>query len=98
MVSGRLAREQPGVVAALYEAFHAAVTRARGSLPTGALPVTLFRNDRLGQAAADMDADAFAYGISANRFMLEAIVALCREQGLVREAPGIDELFVPTLQ
>jgi 4,5-dihydroxyphthalate decarboxylase len=97
MVSGRLARSQPDVVAALYDAFSAALKHARASLPAGALPVTLFRNDRLGQAAADMDAGAFAYGMAANRAMLEEIVALCREQGLVHEAPNIDELFVPVM-
>jgi hypothetical protein len=39
--------------------------------------------------------DPFSYGIGANRTMLETVVQLCQEQGLVRDKPAVEQLFAP---
>jgi 4,5-dihydroxyphthalate decarboxylase len=97
MVSGRLAREHPQVVAALYRAFGEAKALARQALPAGASPALLFGNDTLARVCEGLGAEAYAYGIDANRPMLEAVVRLCREQGLVRDEPPVEQLFVSAL-
>jgi 4,5-dihydroxyphthalate decarboxylase len=97
MVSGRLAREHPQVIAALYRAFGEAQALARQALPASASAATLFGSDALARACERLGAVAFPYGIEANRPMLQAVVRLCRQQGLVRDAPSVDELFVSAL-
>jgi 4,5-dihydroxyphthalate decarboxylase len=97
MVSGRLAREHPQVVAALYRAFGEAEALARQALPGGASPALLFGSDALAQACDGMGAETYAYGIEANRPMLQAVVRLCRSQGLVRDEPPLQDLFVSSL-
>jgi 4,5-dihydroxyphthalate decarboxylase len=97
MVNGRLAREHPQVIAALYRAFGEANLLARQALPAGASPALLFGSDALAQACEGAGAEACAYGIEANRPMLEAVVRLCRSQGLVRDEPPLEDLFVSSL-
>ena len=97
MVSGRLAREQPQVIAALYRAFGEADVRARQALPASASPALLFGSDALARACEGVGAQAYAYGIEVNRSMLEAAVRLCRSQGLVRDQPPLKDLFVSSL-
>jgi hypothetical protein len=41
-----------------------------------------------------LDDDPFAYGIGANRSMLETVVQMCQAQGLVRDKPVVEQLFV----
>jgi 4,5-dihydroxyphthalate decarboxylase len=96
MVNGRLAREHPRVIAALYRAFGEANLRARQALPAGASPALLFGSDALAQACEGAG-EACAYGIEANRPMLEAVVRLCCSQGLVRDEPRLEDLFVSSL-
>lgn len=95
MIRGELARRQPDLVLALYRAFGAAKALARQSLPSGTAPGVLFGNENLTRACESLDGDPFAYGIGANRTMLEAIVRFCVEQGLVRDPPPVEQLFVP---
>jgi 4,5-dihydroxyphthalate decarboxylase len=94
MVSGRLAREHPTLVASLYRAFCEAKTRARGALPPAGLPGRLFGSEQLAKACAASAGDPFCYGIGSNRKMLETVVALCREQRLIADTPSIEQLFI----
>ena len=95
MVRGSLAREHPALVAKLYQAFRDAKTLAQQSLPHERPPGLLFGNEQLAQTCASFDGDPFAHGVSANRAMLETVVQLCQEQGLVRDRPAVEQLFVP---
>lgn len=97
MVRGRLAREHPALVANLYRAFCDARVHARDSLARERATGLLFGSEQLATTCASFAGDPFAYGIGANRAMLETVVQLCLEQGLVREAPPIEQLFVPGL-
>jgi hypothetical protein len=98
MVRGSLAREQPGIVANLYRAFLASKNCARQSLTGQKQDGLLFGNEQLASACESFAGDPFAYGISVNRTMLETVVELCREQGLVRDKPAIGQLFVSGIE
>ena len=95
MVRGRLAREHPALVANLYRAFHESKTLAQQSLPRETPRGLLFGNEQLARTCESFVGDPFSYGIDSNRTMLETVVQLCQEQGLVRDKPSIEQLFVP---
>lgn len=95
MIRGRLAREHPALVANLYRAFCDARVRAQQSLAADKSPGDLFGSESLAKTCAAFSGDPFAYGIAANRAMLETVVRLCHEQGLVGDRPPLEQLFVP---
>lgn len=97
MVSGKLARENPGLIADLYRAFGEARDVAASSLPADRPIGTLFGNESLARTCAAFPGDPFAYGIESNRDMLETVVRLCAEQGLITSVPTVDELFAGDL-
>ena len=97
MVRGSLAREQPALVANLYQAFCAARSLAQQGLPRDTPAGVLFGSEYLAQTCATFAGDPFTYGIDANRTMLETVVQLCQAQGLVRDQPCIEHLFVAGL-
>ena len=97
MVRGSLAREHPALVANLYQAFHESKNFAQQSLPRERSPALLFGNEQLARTCASLVGDPFAYGIGANRKMLETVVQLCHEQGLIRDQPPVEQLFVPAI-
>jgi 4,5-dihydroxyphthalate decarboxylase len=94
MVRGSLAREQPALVANLYRAFCESKAVARQTLPRDTLPGLLFGSESLAATCEPFAGDPFAYGVAANRIMLETVVQLCQEQGLVRDKPAVGQLFV----
>ena len=94
MVRGSLAREHPALVANLYRAFRESKNVAQQSLPRERPPAFLFGNEQLARTCASFVGDPFAYGIGANRKMLETVVRLCHEQGLIRDQPLVEQLFV----
>ena len=94
MVRGSLAREHPLLVANLHRAFGEAKTLAQQSLAGERRRGVLFGTEQLADTCASFDGDPFTYGIGPNRAMLETVVQLCREQGLVSDEPMVDQLFV----
>ena len=94
MVRGGLAREHPKLVANLLQTFREAKALAQRSLPRARLPGLLFGSEPLAETCASFDGDPFAYGIRANRTMLETVVQLCQEQGIVQHKPAVERLFV----
>jgi 4,5-dihydroxyphthalate decarboxylase len=98
MIRGELARRQPELLAHLYGAFAAAKALARASLPPGAATGLLFGNLTMARGCESLAGDPFAYGIGANRAMLEAVLQRCVEQGLVPDAPPLEQLFVPGIE
>jgi len=97
MIRGGLAREHPALIANLYRAFHASKLHARQSLPSDSPAGLLFGSEQLAKTCAGFVGDPFPYGIDSNRKMLETVVQLCQEQGLVRDEPSVEELFVPPM-
>lgn len=97
MIRGSLARERPHVVNALYRAFCAASADAQRRLASPTATGNLFGNEYLAATCASLGAEPFVYGIEPNRAMLETVLELCREQGLVAKTPNIDDLFMPGL-
>lgn len=95
MIRGSLAREHPQLIANLYRAFCESKAAALKSLPAPGLPGMLFGNEPLATTCAAIVGDPFTYGIGSNRTMLETIVLLCQEQGLIRDKPAIEQMFVP---
>jgi 4,5-dihydroxyphthalate decarboxylase len=95
MVRGGLAREQPALVANLYRTFQESKALAQQSLPRETPRGLLFGNEQLAKTCASFAGDPFSYGVGSNRTMLETVVQLCQEQGLVRDKPSIEQLFVP---
>jgi len=97
MVRGSLAREHPVLVANLYRAFRASKSHAQQSLPLEKSPGHLFGSEQLARTCAAFVGDPFPYGVDSNRKMLETVVQLCQEQGLVRDKPTVEQLFVPQI-
>jgi 4,5-dihydroxyphthalate decarboxylase len=97
MVRGSLVREHPALVANLYRAFREAKIVAQQALPRERASGLLFGAEQLAQTCASFDGDPFSYGVSANRATLDTVVRLCREQGIVRDARSVEQLFVPGL-
>ena len=97
MVRASFAREHPTVLANLYRAFHEAQSLAREPLPRERPPGLLFGSEALASTCRAFTGDPFSYGIESNRAMLESVVRLCQEQGLVRDIVPIEQLFEPGL-
>lgn len=98
MVRGSLARERPDVLSALYRAFVRASEEALHRLPSHSQAGRLYGNEYLEQTCAPLGAAPFAYGIGSNRTMLEDVVKLCVQQGLIDRAPAIGEMFAAGFQ
>jgi 4,5-dihydroxyphthalate decarboxylase len=98
MVRGSLAREHPEIILNLYRAFNDAKTVAQQSLSRGRSRALLFGNEQLAGTCESFTRDPFSYGSASNRVMLETVVALCQEQGLVRDKPPIEQLFVSGIE
>jgi 4,5-dihydroxyphthalate decarboxylase len=95
MVRGSLAREHPQLVANLFRAFCEASTLAQRGQSGAQRPGALFGSERLAATSETFAGDPFAYGIGANRAMLETVIQLCREQGLILDTPAVEQLFIP---
>jgi 4,5-dihydroxyphthalate decarboxylase len=97
MIRGELVRTHPSLAADLCQAFVKAEAVARSALPRDVPPGTLFGTHAFARSCEALPGDALAYGIGPNRAMLETVVALSQEQGLVRERASVDSLFAPGL-
>jgi len=95
MIRGSLAREQPHLVTALYRAFCEASATAQRASTSPTRAGSLFGNEYLAATCAELGGAPFGYGIEPNRAMLEDVLKLCREQGLVGSAPKVEDLFMP---
>lgn len=98
MVRGSLAREHPEAVSALYRAFAQASAAAQRTLTSKHQAGNLFGNPYLALSCGPLGGAPYAYGIEANRAMLEDVVTLCREQGLVERTAKIEDMFLAGLQ
>ena len=95
MIRGSLAREHPALVANLYRAFGASKDHAQQTLSRARPRGLLFGSEQLARTCEGFVGDPFSYGVESNRAMLETVVQLCQEQGLVQDKPSVEQLFVP---
>jgi len=93
MIRGALVREHPQLAARLMQAFRSAVACGQAALPRGAALASLFGNEHFARACAAMPEELFAYGVEANRAMLETVLDLAQSQGLICERSCAAELF-----
>lgn len=98
MVRGSLARENPRLVGALYRAFVEASSESRNRLLSMHSAGRLFGSEYLARTCGTLGGTPYAYGIEPNRAMLEEVVRLCREQGLIRAPIPIESMFVPGIR
>ncbi len=81
----------------LYEAFLQAKRRAEETLNERIPSLMVFGRDYMAQTRRTFDSDPFAYGVEANRPMLETVIGYLHEQGLISEKPTVEELFAPSV-
>lgn len=102
VVRRELAREQPHLVKAVYEAFCAAKDKAAERI----VHMMTFNNmdtmvpwltKRVEDDRALLGDDWWPYGIKANRKAIDAVLRYHHEQGLTSRRFGIEEIFVPEL-
>jgi 4,5-dihydroxyphthalate decarboxylase len=95
VVRRTVAERHPWVVLNLYRAFVAAQERAMAVARE--LTDPYFRTGALPEAARPALAhDVYAYGVQANREVLETIACYSHEQGLTPRVVGLDEVFAPS--
>jgi 4,5-dihydroxyphthalate decarboxylase len=95
MIRGSLAREAPDVVAALYRAFVRTGSEAARTVMSASETGRLYGSELLPRICGALGGAPFAHGIEANRAMLEDVVRLCCDQGLVRAPVPVASMFAP---
>lgn len=86
--------EHPDAAVALFEAFSEAKKRYLDRLAGGAIAAP-DATDRLYARMLELGADPLPYGLSANRQVLEELVAHATTQKILRAAVEIDSVFAP---
>ena len=84
----------PDLAGDLFEAFVAAKRRYVERLASGRIAEPS-KPDETFRRIMEVTGDPLPYGIEPNRDVLKAIVSYSVEQGILKEAPEIDELFAP---
>ena len=96
-VRRRLAEAHPWLPFALMKAFTRAkaIAVARLRDPSASKVTLPFAEERVREAQGLMGADFWAYGLEANRVVLETFLRAHHTQGLSDRLPGVEELFHP---
>ena len=98
IIRGDTYREHPWLAFNLYKAFVAAKAvaqeRLANTLPSG----LIFGQEYLAQTRRLFGDDPFAYGVAANRAMLETAIRFSHEQGFIKQPPRPEELFPEVLR
>jgi 4,5-dihydroxyphthalate decarboxylase len=98
IVRGDFARRHASLVANLYGAFSAAKAVIESSRSRDVSPGLAFGTQYPARSPEPSHGDPFSYGIEPNRHMLQTVIRMSQEQGLIRDAPTVDELFVPGVE
>lgn len=91
IVRRSLVAEHPEIARSLYDAFVAAKAANTARAASLAAPYA----ETGGLAAHALDGDPLAYGVRANRAVLETIATYLYEQALTERVVALDELFAP---
>jgi 4,5-dihydroxyphthalate decarboxylase len=96
-IRGSTFEKYPWIAFNLYEAFIAAKRRAEQTLNDRIPSLMVFGKDYMAQTRKIFDSDPYAYGVEANRPMLETIINHLYEQQLITEKPKVEDLFAPSV-
>ena len=96
-IRGSTFEKYPWIAFNLYEAFIAAKRRAEQTLNDRIPSLMVFGKDYMAQTRKVFGSDPYAYGVEANRPMLETIINHLHEQQLITEKPKVEDLFAPSL-
>jgi 4,5-dihydroxyphthalate decarboxylase len=92
VVRNDVLQARPDLAADLFEACVAAKRLYVERLASGKLE-QLSKADETFQKVREITGDPLPYGIEPNRLVLESIVRYCVEQGILKKAVGVDEIF-----
>ena len=93
VVKDDLLEAQPGLAAAVFQAFAESKALYVAQLRAGAVGKPTAVDEMHRKVMAITGADPLPYGIEPNRRMLEAAVAAALEQGIIERAPALESLF-----
>jgi 4,5-dihydroxyphthalate decarboxylase len=93
ILRGDVHRDNPGLASKLYNGFVAAKAHAEQTLLERIPAALVFGPEYLAMTRDILGDDPFAYGVGANRAMLETIAGYSHEQGLTPRKIRIEELF-----
>lgn len=93
VIRGDVLRKYPWAADSLYQAFKEAKALAQRSLSERIPAGLIFGGEYLARNREMFGDDPFAYGVATNRAMLETVVRLSQEQGLITETPSVEQLF-----
>jgi 4,5-dihydroxyphthalate decarboxylase len=93
IIRGEIYKKYPWVAFNLYSGFVKAKALAAEKLAERIPSALFFGKEYLAMTRDIIGDDPFAFGIGANRKMLETLVAYSHEQGLTKEKMKIEELF-----
>ncbi len=92
-IRGDVYRKHPWVAFNLYKAFVQAKEHFNAKLLESIPSALFFGKEYLTKTQEMFGSDPFPYGIKANRRLLETLIDLSHEQGLITRKPIIQELF-----
>ena len=97
VVKRRIYDKNPAIARNLYDAFEAAKRKALEHLrPWGAQPIMLpWMEAELDEVDALFGGDPCAYGLGANRKIIDTLIDYMAEQGFIQTKPRVDDMFVP---
>jgi len=95
IIRGNLVRAHPALAANLYQAFSESKAVAQKLLPQSIPSDLIFGAEYLARSRDLFGDDPFAYGIASNRKMLDTVIQMSQEQGLIRDRPTLEEIFTP---
>ncbi len=93
IVRGDVHRDNPGLAVKLYNGFVAAKVQAEQTLLDRIPAALVFGPEYLAMTRDALGNDPFAYGVKANRAMLETIAGYSHEQGLTPRKMIVEELL-----
>lgn len=93
VVRRSLAESHPWVITSLFDAFEAA--RAQAHARARSLLEALWHTGVISMVSPTLDMDPFAYGLAANRGVLETLAAYSAEQGLTDALVPMKAIFAP---
>ena len=96
-IRGATNEKYPWAAFNLYEAFLKSKRRAEETLNDRIPSLMVFGRDYMAQTRSTFGADPFAYGVEANRPMLETLINYLHEQMLISEKPKVEDLFAPSV-
>jgi 4,5-dihydroxyphthalate decarboxylase len=98
IISERVYKDNPWLAFNLYKAFVAAKEVAQERISRALPSMMILGNEFQAEAKKDFGDDPFAYGIAANRKMIQTAIDFSHEQGFIKEKPKPEDLVPEVLR